>query len=163
MGGVRKGAALTMVPVLPFPAVWIGLAALVPFLVAAVSALLGGPAWRGFGLSLLLAYGATVLAFLGAVHWGLALARPDQPGNRARLTSGTLPVLAGTAILLLPRWLGLMGLIATLIAVHGAEEALNRAGALPGGYIWMRRLLTLGAVICGAAGLVALLMGPRVG
>lgn len=146
---------------LPFPAVWLGLAGLVPLLLAAIGVLIGGPWWRAFSSSALLAYGAAVLSFLGAVHWGIAIAQPDAPGNRSRLTLGVLPALIATLALLLPRWLGLCVLVAGLLAVHVTEEGAARAGLVPGGYLWLRRFLTLGAVICVSAGLLGLMTGSR--
>jgi len=50
----------------------LGYAGLFPFFAAAAAALLGPPPWRGAALSALAAYGAVILSFLGAVHWGLA-------------------------------------------------------------------------------------------
>ena len=53
-----------------------------------------------FSLLALMAYGATVLAFLGGVHWGFAL---DEGSNqtsqalRARLVLGVVPSLIGWA------------------------------------------------------------------
>lgn len=146
---------------LPFPAIWLGLAGLLPFLLAAFGVLLGGNWWRPFSAGALLAWGAAVLSFLGAVHWGIAIASPDAPGNRSRLTLGVVPALIAAFALLLPRWLGLCMIVAGLLAVHVAEEGAARAGLVPGGYLWLRRILTLGAVICVSAGLLGLMTGPR--
>lgn len=146
---------------LPFPALWLGLAGLIPFLLAAMGVLVGGTWWRAFSANALLAYGAAVLSFLGAVHWGIAIAQPDAPGNRSRLTLGVVPPLIAAFALLLPRWLGLCVLVAGLLAVHVAEEGASRAGLVPGSYLWLRRILTLGAVICVSAGLLGLMTGPR--
>ena len=71
-------------------------------MLAAIGVLTGGAWWRAFSATALLAWGAAMLSFLGAVHWGLAIAQPDAPGNRSRLALGAVPVLVATLALLLP-------------------------------------------------------------
>lgn len=146
---------------LPFPAFWLGLAGLIPFAACAAGAVLGPAGWRGLALAALIAYGAVILAFLGAVHWGLALGGGEQEARqaRARLTLGVVPALVGWAALLLPAWAGLTLLIAGFLGVWAAEEAGRREGLVPARYLWLRRLLTLAVVVVLSAVLVALLVG----
>ncbi|MFC7474774.1 DUF3429 domain-containing protein [Dankookia sp. GCM10030260] len=69
---------------LPRPTLWLGLAGLLPFLGTALLAWTAPPDWRGVALHALAAYGAVILSFLGAVHWGLALrAPPAEAGATA--------------------------------------------------------------------------------
>lgn len=147
---------------LPFPAFWLGFAGLAPFAACAAGAFLGPESWTGVALRALIAYGAVVLAFLGAVHWGLALAATAEGETRharTRLTLGVVPALIGWGALLLPAWLGLIALIAGFLAVWAGEESGAREGLVPSRYLWLRRLLTLAVVVI----LSAMLMGVLVG
>jgi hypothetical protein len=144
---------------LPFPALWLGIGGLVP--VAACTALvLGGGPFSGLAEDALAAYGAVILAFLGAVHWGLALADPaDAAAARTRLTLGVLPALAGWAALLAPNWIGFGVLVAGFAATWMAEEGAARAGRLGARYLWLRRGLTLAVVAMLSAAWLTLLLG----
>lgn len=50
----------------------------------------------------LVAYAALWLAGAGAVHWGMALSRPDSPSDIFAYAYGLMPTLYATAILLSP-------------------------------------------------------------
>jgi hypothetical protein len=136
----------------------LGLAGLIPFLVCALGVWFAPPGWRGTSLIALLVYGAVILSFLGAVHWGLALAQPGHTRNGQRLVLGVLPALIGwTSVLTVPRY-GLGLLVAGFGLVFLAERAAVADGALPQDYFALRRVLTLGAVLAlaaGAAGIIA--------
>jgi hypothetical protein len=83
---------------LPFPAFWLGLGGLIPVGACAAGAFIGPHTWRGLALTALIGYGAVILAFLGAVHWGLALAATAEAETRhvrTRLTLGVVPALIG--------------------------------------------------------------------
>lgn len=144
---------------LPVPALWLGLGGLAPFVVCTALVLGGGP-FAGLAEDALLAYGAVILAFLGAVHWGLALARPeDSAAARTRLTLGVLPSLVGWAALLAPNWIGFGVLVAGFAATWMAEEGAGRAGRLGARYLWLRRGLTLAVVAMLSAAWIAVLIG----
>lgn len=119
------------------------MAGLLPFFGAAGGALAGEPA----ALPALLAYGAIILAFLGAVHWGLALraTAAEAAATPARLTLGVVPSLLGWVALLLPAAPGLVLLAASLLATAAAETIATRRGLLPASYLRLRWTLTLGA------------------
>ena len=147
---------------LPFPAFWLGLGGLIPFAVCAAGAFIGPEGWHGLALVALIAYGAVILAFLGAVHWGLAFAATAEAETRharTRLTLGVVPALIGWGALLLPAWAGLTVLIAGFLAVWAAEESGAREGLVPSRYLWLRRLLTLAVVAILSAVLMGLLFG----
>lgn len=120
------------------PIAWpLGLAGLLPFLAGLAAVVLG----YGWAAGALAAYGATILAFLGAVHWGLALAEPGRAAG-ARLVGGVLPSLVAWVALLLPLrpGLALIGLgLAVLVAV---ETVATRRGLLPASYLRLRWVLT---------------------
>lgn len=135
----------------------LGYAGLVPFAAAAVLALLGPPSWRGLALSALAAYGAVILSFLGAVHWGLALrATPDEAHAAwPRLGLGVLPALVGWVALLLPARPGLCLLAAGVVAVAAVETAAARRGVVQQSYLGLRWTLSLGAGACLLLGALA--------
>lgn len=139
---------------LPPPARLLGPAGLIPFASLAVGIWAGWPA-AGPALA---AYGATILAFLGAVHWGLALrATPAEQGAAwGRLGLGVLPALVAWVALLLPLAAGLGLLAIGILATAAAEEAAARAGLVPRAYMGLRWLLSGGAALALVAGLLGL-------
>jgi hypothetical protein len=128
---------------LPLPAAWLGAAGLLPFLGLAALSGLGAPS----AAPALAAYGATILAFLGAVHWGLALAGPS-PANAARLALGVVPSLVAFAALLLPLRPGLLLLAAAILATAAVETLAARRGLVPRDYLRLRWYLSAGASSC---------------
>jgi hypothetical protein len=142
-------------PFLPPGASALGYGGLVPFVAAVLGiALLDGEP-RAFAARALLAYGAVILSFLGAVHWGLLLARPVPDAPRA-LLAGVLPALAGWVALLLPQRHGLALLVVAFGAFWMYEHRVVGGGLLPASYLALRRNLTLGVCSLLALGLIAL-------
>jgi len=140
---------------LPSGASALGYGGLVPFVAAVLGiALLEGEA-RAYAARALLAYGAVILSFLGAVHWGLLLTRslPDVP---VRLFAGVLPSLAGWIALLLPERYGLALLVVAFGAFWLYEHRMLGARLLPEPYLALRRNLTLGVCALLTLGLFAL-------
>ena len=144
---------------LPAPARLLGPAGLIPFAGLAAGIWAG---WPGAGPALA-AYGATILAFLGAVHWGLALAAPagatEEQAERVawgRLGLGVVPALLAWVALLLPLAAGLVLLALGILATALAETLAARQGLVPRAYLGLRWLLSTGAglaLLLGAAGL----------
>ena len=150
---------------LPVLAVILGLGGLVPFVGCGVGTLALSGVWAGRFLIALTTYGACILSFLGAVHWGFALgagaALPPgglqlvtmQPANvlQARLGLGVLPALVGWVALLVAflgppsaaRAILAVGFLATIVTEAQAE----RRGLLPPGYIWLRWALSSVVVV----------------
>lgn len=133
----------------------LGYAGLIPF-VASVLAIvtLDGEA-RQFAVRALVAYGAVILSFLGAVHWGLLLRQADA-ATPARLVIGVLPSLAGWAALLL---LQDRHALALLVVAFGAfwlyEHRVAGPAFLPPGYLDLRRQLSLAVCALLTLGLIA--------
>lgn len=139
---------------LPAPARLLGPAGLIPFAGLAIGVWAG---WPGAGPALV-AYGATILAFLGAVHWGLALAAsgPDQPADWGRLGLGVVPALIAWVALLLPLAAGLGLLAGAILTTALVESMAARAGLVPRAYLGLRWLLSAGAALSLALGLLGL-------
>jgi hypothetical protein len=130
---------------LPPPARLLGPAGLLPFFGLAPGAWLG---W-GWAAPALVAYGATILAFLGAVHWGLALRAPvaERGADWPRLGLGVLPALVGWLALLLPLSAGLLVLAAAIPGTAALEAAGAARGWVPRSYTRLRWLLSAGASV----------------
>ena len=83
----------------------IGYAGLIPFIcLSALSVLLNGTQ-QSTNLFSLLAYGATIISFLGAIHWGLAM-REEQPDPIA-IMWGVIPSLMAWGSLIVDTHWGL--------------------------------------------------------
>jgi len=143
---------------LPRPALWLGIAGLLPFLAAAVLCWTAPEEWRGIALYALAAYGAVILSFLGAVHWGLALRAPAAEAWAAapRLGLGVVPSLVAWAGLLMPAGPGMLLIALGLLATAGVESVAARRGLLPPDYLRLRWGLSLGAAACVLAGAASL-------
>lgn len=131
-----------------------GYGGLVPFAAAVIGIVLLDGEPRAWAVRALLAYGAVILSFLGAVHWGLVLARPSVDAAR-RLLAGVLPSLAGWVALLLPARLGLALVVVAFGAFWLYEHRVLGERFLPASYLGLRRDLTLGACALLTLGLIA--------
>jgi len=134
---------------------WLGYAGLIPLVAALAGFLFSSDARQAYFAHQFIAYGAVILAFVGAVHWGVALG-----GGRMRvmrLSISILPALLAWAALLLPAataaWLLLLG----FITVRAWEASPPVASTLPAWYRGLRTHLTL------AVGLLMLLFALAAG
>ncbi len=154
---------------LPPLAIALGLAGLLPFLLCSLGALSLSSDGATRSLLALVAYGATILAFLGGVHWGFALDGSDTPSDRvqrARFGLGVVPSLIGWAALLvtfigLPTT-GLLVLTAGFIATTVVEAQAARRGLMPQRYMWLRWALSIVVVVCLVSVCVIRAFGGRV-
>jgi len=127
----------------PQAAQWLGYAGLIPFAAALLGVLLGDAQRQAYFAQQFVAYGAVILSFVGAVHWGLALV---GGGMRAmRLSMSILPALLAWAALLLPATAAAWLLLAGFVALRAWEAGPPVAATLPGWYRQLRTRLT-GAV-----------------
>jgi len=141
-------------PIAPAVAV-LGYAGLLPFIacVLGIAALDGAP--RQFAVRALVAYGAVILSFLGAVHWGLLLRAAQAPVQR-QLVIGVLPSLAAWAALLLQDRQALAVLVVAFGVFWLYEHRVAGLALLPADYLRLRRSLSLAVCSLLALGLVAL-------
>lgn len=137
------------------PAV-LGYGGLIPFVALAAGAALGG-AHADFLRAGLFAYGAVILAFVGALHWGYAVAAPGlSTAQRASLYRWSVvpALLAWPALLLYARPAAAL-LIGGLALQYWRDRRLCAAtgGALlPPWYLRLRLHLTLVACASIAVG-----------
>jgi hypothetical protein len=91
------------------------------------------------------AYGATILSFLGALHWGLTMG--DEQPSQGMLLWGVAPSLLAWASLLVPPHLGLWSMAAALWACYAVDfRTYVRLGLTH--WLPMRLILTAVASMC---------------
>lgn len=124
---------------------WLGYAGLIPFVAALLGFVFSADERRGYFAGQFIAYGAVILSFIGAVHWGRALGGGRVPVMRMSIS--ILPALLAWAALLLPvapaAWL----LLAGFLAVRAWEASPPVASALPRWYRGLRTELTFAVVV----------------
>lgn len=138
---------------LPRWAARLGYAGLIPFVALAAAAWLAPVAHRAQVAFALLAYGATIASFLGAIHWGLAMRGPltPQPGP---FVWGVFPSLVAWVALLLPLSQGLVTM-ALLLGICLAVDRRSYPAYGLGDWLGMRLHLTVVAALCMLAGSMA--------
>lgn len=154
---------------LPFVAILLGLAGLVPFLGSSYAALAMTGEGSRMGLLALAAYSAIILSFLGAVHWGIALqsgSAQTAHTQRLRFGLGVVPALVGWAGLLvvfvgLPKT-GLSLMVAGFVATTIAEARAARLGLVPAAYMGLRWLLSVVVIVVLVSVCLVLALGGRV-
>ena len=139
---------------LPGGVVTLGYAGLAPFVagVLGIALLEGEP--RLFAARALVAYGAVILSFLGAVHWGLLL-HTQTKETRSRLLAAVLPSLAAWGALLLSSSRGLALLAAAFGVFWLYEHRVAGERLLPPGYLELRRQLSVAVCALLTLGLLA--------
>jgi hypothetical protein len=140
----RSGPQEARTPALPPGTDALGYGGLLPFalLTAALWALEPGHRLHGLALTGLLAYGAVILSFLGAVHWGFALSRPDARAPLL-LALGVVPALVGAATLAMRPETALVTQMIAFGAVWLYEHRVVGVGVLGKPYLDLRRTLTI--------------------
>jgi hypothetical protein len=133
---------------IPLPALLLGVGGLVPFAGLVLLALL--PNWTAEALFAQRAYGACILSFVGAVHWGFAVARGTLSWTQTGWS--VLPALIAWVALTLGAagtWLLIAGLALAWAVDHYA--AIGRS--FPPWYRRLRTVLTSGAILSLAGGM----------
>jgi hypothetical protein len=160
-------------------AVLLSLAGLIPFLLIAV-VILFDPLASQTAIEVLISYGAVVLSFIGAVHWGFALRDVAHPVNgqplapavlgaeRQLLAFGVVPALIGWVALLamihfnapgLSIFLLLLGFFATIVV----ETIGKGKGIVANNYLALRWAVSIVVLITLLVVLFAVLSGMRIG
>ena len=128
----------------------LGYGGLAPFAGLALAVWLVEPAQRQSWVLALTAYGATIVSFIGALHWGLVMREPAQQ-NPGSLAWGVMPSLLGWVALLLPGTLGLWMLVVVLWVCFAVDRK-TYPGMGVAGWLPMRlHLTTVASVACALA------------
>lgn len=134
----------------------LGYAGLIPFIFFGVATWFGSTHWQAFSLHALGVYGAVILSFLGAVHWGLFLLdRSHRVLGQPAPIWAVIPSVAAWAALLLPTVPGLTVLLLLFALVLWVDRDSLRRFRLPPGYIQLRGYLTLGGTVSLLSGIFA--------
>lgn len=133
----------------PLAVTWLGYGGLLPFVGSALAYFLDshhGSMW----LHVLLVYGAVILSFVGALHWGFAMAHPAVSGPVASklFVWSVVPSLCGWVALLVEPLFGVALLIAGFLTHYWQDVRLARTLPLPQWYLPLRMRLTVVACLC---------------
>jgi len=122
----------------------IGYCGLIPFVGLSVWYVMTQDATQaGFVLSALMAYGAIILSFVGAIHWGRSLHEPHMVRSNLLQIITIIPALLGWVALLVPAEIGLSILIVGFILIYLFDRLQYRE------LYWMQKLrfnLSMGVV-----------------
>lgn len=131
----------------------LGAGGLIPFAALGVGSWFAVPEASALMLKHLAAYGAVILSFVGALHWGFAMLVPMDAFERPRVLGwSVVPALTGWMALMLPLKAGLILLILMFLIHYAMDRRLARMASLPVWYLKLRLWLTLGACLGLAAG-----------
>ena len=141
---------------LPRTVAWLGYGGLLPFLALTPASLLDhhhGAVWS----DALYAYGAIILSFIGALHWGLAMSLPEltERQRSACFAWSVVPALIAWPAVLFSPPLAAPLLVVGFIAHYLQDRRLASQATLPGWYLPLRLRLTSVAVVCLVAGVFA--------
>jgi len=154
-------------------AVLITLAGVVPFLVLGAIVLLD-PLQSPTAIEVLISYGAVILSFLGAVHWGFALRDTAHPppavlgAERQLLMFGVVPAIIGwVALSLMLHFnapaLALFVLLAGFFVTIVVETIGRGRGVVAANYLLLRWSVSVIVLLVFVLVLGAVLTGMRVG
>lgn len=133
----------------PTVVAWLGYGGLLPFVGAALLCWLE-PSHRVLWIGMLLTYGAVILSFVGALHWGFAMVHPatvGRPMNGMYVWSVMPPLLGWVALQVAPA-AGATLLIAGFLVQYRQDLRLVRVVTLPAWYLPLRLQLTVVACLC---------------
>jgi hypothetical protein len=137
-----------MAPAVPPRSVaWPGYGGLLPFVALALACVLDDAApWR-FAL---LSYGALILSFVGALHWGCAIASSvlSERQRNVCFAWSIVPALLAWATFFLTPGAASMLLAAGFGAHYLQDRQLARHAGLPAWYLPLRLRLTVVASLC---------------
>lgn len=127
---------------------FLGYAGLLPFVAGALALGIATEWALAAGMErLLLGYGAVILSFLGAIHWGRVL-QPRRPAQADGLAVyGVVPSILAWATLALPFGMAAPLQAMLLVLVYWVDRAAFSGSEVPAGFISLRLHLTGVAVV----------------
>ena len=133
----------------PWHVAWLGYGGLAPFIGLAV--LLLADAARGAVWSrALIGYGAVILSFVGALHWGVSMSAASLAPRLRRhaFIWSVVPALLAWVATVMPDGMAAAVLTAGFAAHLIQDHRLAGPAALPAWYLPLRRRLTAVAIAC---------------
>ena len=136
--------------------VLLGYGGLLPFMGLALL-ILTSLEYRPFWAVALVNYGAVILSFIGALHWGFAMSVQNMSAElrRDRLIWSVIPALVAWLSTLLPVPWGCLLLIVGFVVHFWQDRQLVRVVSLHAWYLPMRLRLTAVASVCLLIGAIA--------
>ncbi|MCE2517392.1 MAG: DUF3429 domain-containing protein [Alphaproteobacteria bacterium] len=126
-------------PLIPHLLGWGGV---IPFVGSALAKAFGDPLMAIYALNFGTVYGAVIIGFLGAIHWGAALTSRQN----WRYIWSVLPALAMVPVLVMGPVQRVPFLVAGLVICWGVDLATARKGGFAPWYMRLRHGLTAVAV-----------------
>jgi hypothetical protein len=122
----------------------LGFASLVPFVLLTLICWGVHPDWLGRFIRGQLAYGITILSFMGGMHWGAALLSPQLTSEQSKkaLIWGVMPAVIAWAALLHEMGLGFAVLMIGFIGAYRIDKHLYAWYRMPEWLIELRFKLT---------------------
>ena len=124
----------------------LGYAGLIPFITFSTGCWVPLP-YVTDALSVLIAYAAIILSFMGAIHWGMAMSATDKGHSQFMIVS-VIPALAAWVALITPVIPALVILLFGFIALYLYDSAVEKSQDFPAWYVPMRRDLTIVVTFC---------------
>lgn len=124
----------------------LGYAGLVPFITFSIGCWVPLP-FVTDALSVLIAYAAVILSFMGAIHWGMAMSATDERRSQYLVIS-VIPALAAWVALITSELQALTFLGLGFIALYIYDSAVEKPQGFPAWYIPMRKNLTIVVTLC---------------
>ena len=118
---------------------------LVPFIALAALSFLVSPTHKPTVIFSLLAYGASIVSFLGAIHWGLTMI--ENPPNKQQLVWGVVPSMLAWISLMIEVEFGLLLVAAVLLMCLVVDYKIYPGFGLEH-WLRMRLILSIVAIIC---------------
>jgi len=139
---------------LPTPVAWLGYGGLLPFLGFAALSMVEpthGIIYRGA----LLAYGAVILSFVGALHWAFAMTSPTMGSDQRAYTYmwSVVPALMAWLTYFLTVRVGAALIVLGFIAQFLMDQRIVKQIDLPAWYLPLRLRLTIVACVSIIVGL----------
>ena len=141
---------------IPLSVALLGYGGLLPFLVLAPASLVD-PHHASIWSDALFAYGAVILTFVGALHWGFAMTLTDLSASRRTqcFVWSVVPALLAWAAFLLSPMLTSILLVTGFLTHYWQDSLLVAASHLPTWYLPLRFRLTTVACLCLTAAAIA--------
>jgi len=133
---------------LSLPVAAVGYGGLAPFLGAAALAWFGVDMLFGYSMvTLMIAYGAVILSFLGGIRWGLALNPLSADLRDRHIVLSVIPPLLGWLALMMQPAAGVVMLIAGFAGQLVWDLSAAKRGIIPEWFKELRVNLTGGALL----------------
>lgn len=145
----------------PLLVVALGYLGLLPFIGGALSIWVLPLGWRAFVLAALLDYAAVILAFMGAIHWGLAMRAEHSEDAPLQLGLSVIPPLLGWLAIAsgMPLLAALPLMLVGFVGLYMADVHAVRLGLAPQWYPALRMPLTAIVSLCLLVAWSSLLVG----